>query len=516
MQTSFPFSQNCGSSGGFFSASALPQPFYAVGSLPGDNNNMNFSAPSSCNTNHNHGPQEFISSSSTVPGQLPYSAVSPQTFFMVSQPSGTPSGAPGGIFRPVLSSAPSETAPALPPNVFFMPQGFGGMIFSPATNGNGGTAPATTTGGTGIPDFSPPFTPIFVDPSTSRNYSQPTFSVGVPPMSNTHSGISVNNSLNTASNKSNAMESFVGANGFSSTPWVVPASSGSTGTVSFSLGPNFTPMSSNGLSKGANSGGSVYLKSSGGIPAETTPQGFDSQSSSHSSSSLSSEKFLLSQQQRPMGSFPSLLYTSPLPSGSTGGAGGRKGNVHTALQQKGLRYIPYFTSPPRPLTPSESERCAFLETQQEIPVFFQMFPCELKDRKEVLNTMLREMDPNAPIMGIVRSVTSRSETSFIAYIRSDMIWHLIQRARCRFLMDRHGCWYADTFEVYRSLKSYCENIRRMPQHNRHAVTDGLPCMPLVVELSTLVEEREIVAPPAEKCFDKEDPIQVVERHRNKK
>eukprot|EP00796_Vickermania_ingenoplastis_P004829 gene4829-3468_t len=192
----------------------------------------------------------------------------------------------------------------------------------------------------------------------------------------------------------------------------------------------------------------------------------------------------------------------------------RKNDVHTALQ-KTLRYIPY-KGTARTTSGADMERKLQLMGSPPISVFIQMFPCELRDRVEVLNQIIRKVVPSEPVMGIVEGVYPRSETSFIAMIRTDDLWNLVQKLRCRVLMDRHGFWYADTMAQYLEMKTYCESIRRMPQQARHAKTDGLPCMPLVVELSTSEVQSAIKAPAAPPCFDEIAPIQAVERHRAKK
>lgn len=530
VQVSFPFNQTSGSGGGITPLSTASQPLYGIASLPVENTNINFCAYNNNNMNHNASSQEYFSSSSlTATDQMQYSTLYPRMVFMLP-PGCAPNSPPGSVSRPVMPPGAGDIVPTLASSVVFLPSGNGGVVFGVGPNGAGGAPPAMASGGSEASDFSPPFPRVFIDSPPSRSYSSNApFSVGVPPTSGSLSGISVNHAMNnitaTVNNNNknnnhnnttnNAMGPFgVNANGFPTASWNAPALSGSTGPLSFSLGPNSNSTSSNGVPNHTNSGATAYLKTAGGMISEPSPQAFDAPMPSHSSSSFSPEKFLLPQHRRPSGSLPIVAPPSPLPPSSPGG--GRKGNVYTALQQKGLRYIPYYSASPRAPSPNERERCAFLETLPEIPVFFQMFPCERRDRKETVNTILREVDPKTPIMGIAENVMSRSETSFIAYIRSDVIWHVIQRTRCRILMDRLGCWYADTLDAYLELKAFCEGIRRMPQQNRHTVTDGLPCMPLVVELSTLVERERIVAPPAEKCFDEEYPIQAVERHRNKK
>lgn len=192
---------------------------------------------------------------------------------------------------------------------------------------------------------------------------------------------------------------------------------------------------------------------------------------------------------------------------------GKKGDVHTALRSL-LRYVLYTKgSVSTPVTEREGDFAGV----PAISVFIQMFPCEFRDRVEVLNCIIREVtSPEEPALGVVENVLPRSETSFIALIRTKDVWNLIQKLRCRVLMDRNGFWYAETMEQYLEMKKYCEGIRHMPQQARHVKTDGLPCMPLVVELSTSEVRSAIKAPAAPPCFDDIAPIQAVERRRPKK
>lgn len=188
-------------------------------------------------------------------------------------------------------------------------------------------------------------------------------------------------------------------------------------------------------------------------------------------------------------------------------------NVHMELHDI-LRYVPHHENS-KPLLTEDDPAIRCLKSYPPISVFIQMFPCELKDRVETMNHIIREVSEDEPL-GLVDSVQPRSETSFIAKIRTKDIWNLIQRLRCRVLMDRHGFWYAETMEQYVTMKTYCEGIRCMPQQARHTKTDGLPCMPLVVELSTSEAKHAICAPQAPPCFDAIAPIRAVERHRSRK
>ncbi|CCW68336.1 unnamed protein product [Phytomonas sp. Hart1] len=142
-----------------------------------------------------------------------------------------------------------------------------------------------------------------------------------------------------------------------------------------------------------------------------------------------------------------------------------------------------------------------------------MFPCELRDKRGIINRVI------AATCGVdvatVMSVEPRSETSFVANVRTRVGNQLVQKLRCRVLMDRHGFWYANTFNQYKCLKEYCEAIRRLPQQSRHYLTGGLPCMPLVVELSRSVGRDSIPSDPAPCCFDAILPITTVDRHRSR-
>ncbi|KAK7194130.1 hypothetical protein NESM_000326200 [Novymonas esmeraldas] len=152
-----------------------------------------------------------------------------------------------------------------------------------------------------------------------------------------------------------------------------------------------------------------------------------------------------------------------------------------------------------------------LATAPVLPIFIQMFPCELRDRVGVLNRVIEATCGRDA--GFVHSFESRSETSFIAHVRTHNVWDLIQKVRCRVLMDRFGFWYAADIDQYVRMKEYCEGVRRLPQQTRHFQTDGLPCMPLVVELSRSVDRALVTENTAPRCFDEIVPIAAVDRHR---
>lgn len=142
---------------------------------------------------------------------------------------------------------------------------------------------------------------------------------------------------------------------------------------------------------------------------------------------------------------------------------------------------------------------------QVLPIFVQMFPSELIHQAlDVFQDVIATVCTNYG--GIVERVDHRSETSFIAFVRTSFVWHLISLLRCRVLMDRHGFWYATDLDRYVQMKEYCEGVRRLPQQQRHYKTDGLPCMPLVVELGRMVSPETVVAPPAPPPFDSIIPI----------
>jgi hypothetical protein len=131
---------------------------------------------------------------------------------------------------------------------------------------------------------------------------------------------------------------------------------------------------------------------------------------------------------------------------------------------------------------------------QSLPIFVQMFPSEwIQQAHSIFQEIIRTIcGPTMP--AVVESMDMRSETSFIAVVRTAHVWDLIARLRCRVLMDRHGYWYANDWKAYQEMKEYCDTVRRLPQQQRHCKTDGLPCMPLVVELGRSATTEAITAP----------------------
>lgn len=156
---------------------------------------------------------------------------------------------------------------------------------------------------------------------------------------------------------------------------------------------------------------------------------------------------------------------------------------------------------------------AALASAPVLPIFIQMFPCELRDRVGVLNRVIEATCGRGA--GLVQSYETRSETSFIAHVRTGNVWDLIYKLRCRVLMDRFGFWYAADIDQYVRMKEYCEGVRRLPQQTRHFQTDGLPCMPLVVELSRSVDRSLVTENTGPRCFDELVPIAAVDRHRSR-
>lgn len=515
MAVMLPYCQAYENGGTCIPAPASPHTFY-FSSLPLENTNMAYCPSNTTNNNVNNSPGELFSSPPSPSGPMQYSVYFTQPPVMLPPSAGSPNTSAGSIPRQLLTSGVGDTS-SPQQNMICIPSGNGGMLLLPAPDGSSGTLPTTTTGGSGISDNGPYCNPIFVDgsPSSSR-CSQPPLSISVTPTNRSYSAISANSSLNNTNACNSPQSPFGNSNGVgNATLWVAGPPPASNPSYFFPPGSNAIGTSPNAFLSGGQPGSAPYLKDASGSPvSDPSVQKADGQLQPHLTSPFSSDNWLLSRYQRAMTPIQQNVPLPLSPFKSTGGTGGRRGNVYTILEQKGLRYIPYNKVAQRNTT-AEDARCAFLMTLPQIPVFFQMFPSELKERGETLNTILREVYPEFGVLGLVEQTFPRSETSFIAYIRTDIVYHLIKYTRVRILMDRFGCWYAENMEQYRELKAFCENIRRMPQHDRHAVTDGLPCMPLVVELSTLVQKESITAPSAGKCFDEIEPIQPVERNRPK-
>jgi hypothetical protein len=176
------------------------------------------------------------------------------------------------------------------------------------------------------------------------------------------------------------------------------------------------------------------------------------------------------------------------------------GNAHRDLQQI-CKYFSYKDADNQKLLPSGHQAS---DRVQVLPLFVQMFPAELKDHAALIfeKVMLIICGPGA---GRVVGIEARSETSFLVFVQTDVVWHVLYNLRCRVLMDRHGFWYAENLQQYSKMREYCDAVRMLPQHSRHGKTDGMPSMPLVVELSRTVSSASIVAPPAPAPFDTQMP-----------
>lgn len=137
---------------------------------------------------------------------------------------------------------------------------------------------------------------------------------------------------------------------------------------------------------------------------------------------------------------------------------------------------------------------------ETVPIFIQMFASEMIQRaadifQDILHTVCGVHG------GVVERVELRSESSFIAVVRTACVYDVIHSLRCRVLMDRSGFWYAEDLQQYAYMKTYCEQVRNLPAGHRYQLTDGLPCMPLVVELSRSAACDKLRAPPAPPSFD---------------
>jgi hypothetical protein len=170
------------------------------------------------------------------------------------------------------------------------------------------------------------------------------------------------------------------------------------------------------------------------------------------------------------------------------------GNVHSTLGGI-LKYYPYSALE----APSEG-----LSDATPVVLYARMFPIELLN--VFLETMVSILQQVAGDICAVESASACSESSGLVRVRTSRVWDVIHRARYRVLMDRHGFWYAESMDQYLQLKQYCENLRSMPQQERHFVTDGLPCMPLVLELSRNISRGDVNAPEAPPAFDEVVPF----------
>lgn len=172
------------------------------------------------------------------------------------------------------------------------------------------------------------------------------------------------------------------------------------------------------------------------------------------------------------------------------------GNAHTELKNA-CKYFAYRDADQIKANYPQHQPGA---KDQLLPLFVQMYPSEHKDQaanifEKVLTLIC------GPGAGSVVGVEPRSDTSFIVFVRTGVVWHVIYNMRYRVLMDRHGFWYAENLQQYAIMREYCENVRTLPQQSRHAKTDGMPSMPLVIELSRTMSRTSITAPPAPAPFD---------------
>ena len=137
-----------------------------------------------------------------------------------------------------------------------------------------------------------------------------------------------------------------------------------------------------------------------------------------------------------------------------------------------------------------------------IPLFCQMFPIEYVPFAGRVLQFVCDSVCGAGTVASIRDISAKSEKSFTANFLTDNVWEVVSRLRRRVLMDRHGFWFADDISQYIMMKQYCEGVRKLPQHTRHFLTDGLPCMPLVIEICRGVN-LALLPPqmPHQQCFD---------------
>lgn len=172
-------------------------------------------------------------------------------------------------------------------------------------------------------------------------------------------------------------------------------------------------------------------------------------------------------------------------------------NVHTALRDV-CQYFSYHD--PLPVRDASCEGPG----AQVVPLFVQMYPYEHMENAQVIfdAVMCLICGPGA---GRAVGVEQRSDTSFLVHVQTGVVWHVLYNLRCRVLMDRHGFWYAGSLPQYLMMREYCDRLRNLPQHARHAAADGMPSLPLVVELARSVQQRTISAPSAPAPFDAQVP-----------
>lgn len=175
-------------------------------------------------------------------------------------------------------------------------------------------------------------------------------------------------------------------------------------------------------------------------------------------------------------------------------------NVHTALAGV-CRYVSYNDPIPTSsiMIQGGAPNGGSAAPTTPLPLFVQMFPSEHKEQFQLLFERILQL-VCGPAIATVHAAEPRSDTSFLVFLTTTCVWHVIHFLRCRVLMDRHGFWYAEDFAQFEALMQYCDRVRSLPPPQRNAATDGLPSRALVVELSRTAATVQS-APPAPAPFD---------------
>lgn len=176
-------------------------------------------------------------------------------------------------------------------------------------------------------------------------------------------------------------------------------------------------------------------------------------------------------------------------------------NVHTALAGV-CRYVSYNDPIPTSsimIQGGGAPNGGAAAPTTPLPLFVQMFPSEHKEQFQLLFERILQL-VCGPAIATVHAAEPRSDTSFLVFLTTTCVWHVIHFLRCRVLMDRHGFWYAEDFAQFEALMQYCDRVRSLPPPQRNAATDGLPSRALVVELSRTAATVQS-APPAPAPFD---------------
>ena len=173
-------------------------------------------------------------------------------------------------------------------------------------------------------------------------------------------------------------------------------------------------------------------------------------------------------------------------------------NVHTVLAGV-CRYVSYNDPIPTSSIMIQGNQGPNSSSNTPLPLFVQMFPSEHKEQFQLLFERILQL-VCGPAIATVHAAEPRSDTSFLVFLTTSCVWHVIHFLRCRVLMDRHGFWYAEDFAQFEALMQYCDRVRSLPPPQRNAATDGLPSRALVVELSRTAATVQ-GAPPAPAPFD---------------